>query len=646
MMLSRPRQGRGLAGLVGFGVLLAASGPAAAQDSKAPASGGLKSVSELASHKAAVDPETLPGAKVFEQHCAQCHLGEVPKAPEKTFLKMLSGPTIYEALTHGLMKQQAQSLSDAERVEVAEYLSGGTPLAAQRPQVVAPRCSGAAASFNPAETPLAAGWGYDNARFIDASAARLAPADVGRLDLAWAFEFPGAIRARSQPSIAYGAVYVGSPDGTVYALDLASGCVRFTFKAGGEVRTGVVPYEIPGADGQPLRRLVFGDVLARLYSIDAFTGKLVFSAKMSEHPDATLTGTPAVSGDRIYVPVSALEEAAAADKNYECCTFRGSVVALDARTGAVAWTAYAISRKAEPVRTLASGKRILAPSGAPIWNSPEIDTKRGLLYVGTGDNYSSPGTDTSDSVIAFHLRDGSRAWRFQADSGDVWNVGCMLAHDHPNCPPENGPDRDFGAGIVLVHLSTGHDVLIAAQKSGALYGLDPDHGGKLLWKTQLGRGGIQGGIEFGVAVAGDHVYAGLADMKDEHSGRATAPGQPALVAVDAASGKVLWRTAAQDHCAGRPDCDPGISAAVTAVPGLVFAGQMDGTLDVYDAASGAVLKSFDTTAAVTSTDGTQAHGGSFGGPGAAVRDGYVVVNSGYGLYFHMPGNVLLAYRVH
>ncbi len=621
-----------------------ARGGAAAPDPNAP--GALQSVADLETRPHAVDPETLPGAKVFAQHCAQCHLGEVPKAPEKTFLKMLSGPTIYEALTHGLMKRQGQALSDAERVQVAEYLSGGTPLSAQQSQAAAPRCVGAAADFDRNEAPLPEGWGYDNARFIDARAAGLAAGDVERLELAWAFEFPGAIRARSQPSIAYGAVYVGSPDGTVYALDLKSGCVRFTFKAGGEVRTAVVPYETHGPDGKPLRRLVFGDVIARLYSIDAFTGRLIFSAKMSEHPDATLTGAPAVSGDRIYVPVSALEEAAAADKNYECCTFRGSVVALDARTGAILWRSYAIAHKPEPVRTLASGKRIFTPSGAPIWNSPEIDTKRGLLYVGTGDNYSSPGTDTSDSVVAFHLRDGSRAWHFQADRGDVWNVGCMLARDHPNCPPENGPDRDFGAGIVLAHLASGHDVLIAGQKSGVLYGLDPDHEGKLLWKTPVGRGGIQGGIEFGVAVAGDRVYAGLAEMKDEHSGRTASAGEPGLVAVDAGTGRVLWRTPAEDHCAARPDCDPGITAAVTAMPGVVIAGQMDGTLAFYEATSGTVLKSFDTTAPVKATDGMQAHGGSFGGPGAAVRDGYVVVNSGYGLYFHMPGNVLLAYRVH
>lgn len=636
--LRRGLKGRGLVTLA-F-VLVCAS--AVADDTQAPGSQKLGSVKEFDTRSSVVDPETLPGAKVFAAHCAQCHLGEVPKAPQKMFLQMLSGPTIYEALMHGLMRTEARSLSDTERVQVAEYLSGA-PLSAQAGEAPAPRCSSAAARFDLSERPLHGGWGYDNARFVDASAAQLPPAAAGRLSLAWAFEFAGAIRARSQPAIAYGAVYVGSQDGTVYALDLKSGCVRWTFKAGAEVRTGIVPFE-EGSGASLARRLVFADVIARVYVVDARSGRLLWSRKVSEHPNATITGTPAVAGGRLYVPLSALEVTTAADPNYECCTFRGAVVALDAARGSVVWTAYAIPEAARPVKTLPSGKRLFAPSGAPIWNSPEIDEKRGVLYVGTGDNYSSPANDTSDAVLAFRLSDGALVWKFQATARDAWNVGCMMALDHPNCPPENGPDLDFGAGLVLVHLANGRDVLVAPQKSGVLFGLDPDQRGALLWKTAVGRGGIQGGIEFGVAVADGRIFAGLADMKDEHTGRVLATGEPGMVAVDAATGKILWRTLARDHCAGAAACDPGITAAVTAVPGLVIAGQMDGTLVVYDATSGAVLRELDTRTPVTSTAGTRAHGGSFGGGGAAVRDGYLVINSGYGIYFHMPGNVLLAYH--
>lgn len=604
----------------------------------------LKSVAELDSRKLAVDPETLPGAALYREHCAQCHEGQVPKAPHKMFLQMMSGPTIHEALTHGLMTGQAQGLSAAQRVQVAEYLSGG-PLSAGQAVTPPPQCATAAAGFDTAKAPLRAGWGYHNARFIDAAAAGLQASGVAKLGIAWAFEFPGAIRARSQPSIAYGAVYVGSYDGTVYALDLGSGCVRWTFKAGAEVRTAVVPYEQAGADGKPARRVVFGDVIARVYSVDALTGKLAWSSKVDDHANATITGTPTVNAGTIYVPISSLEVTTAADANYECCKFRGAVSALDAGTGALRWKGYSIPTPPVPVKTRPDGKHVFAPSGAPIWNSPMVDPKRGLLYVGSGENYSSPASDTSDSVLAFRIADGSMVWHFQAVAGDAWNVGCMMAIDHPNCPVENGPDFDFGAGTILATLPSGHDVLIAGQKNGWIYALDPDAGGKLLWKRRVGRGGIQGGVHFGMAVDGARIYAGISDMKDEHTGR-TSPEtpHPGITALDVESGKVLWSTPAGDVCGARAFCDPGISAAVTAIPGVVFAGHMDGRFRAYDGASGAVLKEFDTTGDYHTVSGATAHGGSFGGAGAAVRDGYVVVNSGYGIYFHMPGNVLLAFK--
>ena len=277
----------------------------------------LKSVAELDTRKLVVDLETLPGAAVFKAHCAQCHEGQVPKAPQRVFLQMMSGPTIHEALTHGLMRGQAQSLSEKQRVEVAEYLSG-VSLATTQNYPQPKTCSAAAAHFDLREAPLRAGWGYDNRRFVDAGAAALPASSVGTLMLAWAFEFPGAIRARSQPSIAYGAVYVGSYDGTVYALDLASGCVRWTFKAGAEVRTGVVPYE-ETLGGKTVRRVFFGDVIARVYSVDAQTGKLAWNTKVDDHPNATITGTPTFDAGAIYVPISSLEVTTAAVANYECC---------------------------------------------------------------------------------------------------------------------------------------------------------------------------------------------------------------------------------------------------------------------------------------------------------------------------------------
>jgi polyvinyl alcohol dehydrogenase (cytochrome) len=234
-------------------------------------------------------------------------------------------------------------------------------------------------------------------------------------------------------------------------------------------------------------------------------------------------------------------------------------------------------------------------------------------------------------------------WSQQLLAGDAWNVGCMMANN-PNCPAENGPDVDVAAGTILTTLPTGKRMLIAAQKNGVVYGLDPDAGGKLLWKARVGRGGIQGGVHFGLAMEGARIYAPVVDMADGHDGRKyDLPPRPGLYALNAASGAFIWSAPANDVCKARPFCDPGISAAATAIPGVVFAGHMDGRLRAYDGASGKVLWEFDSTQSLSTVSGATAHGGSFGGAGAAIRDGYVVVNSGYGLYFHMPGGVLLAF---
>lgn len=628
-------------------VLMAATSSLSAQSTVdategKPTSGALEDVSSFEARTPPQDVEQWPGAAIYREHCAGCHEGQVPKAPHKMFLRMLSGPTIMAALTDGLMASQGKILSPAQRAQVAEYLSGAL-LEAARIEHPPPRCTGEAARFDTARRPLPAGWGYHNARFVPQAEAGLTAAQVANLELKWAFAFPNALRARSQPSIAYGAVYVGSQDGTVYALDLVTGCVRWTFQASGEVRTAVVPYEAEAGGDAHARRVFFGDVLARVYSVDALTGQLAWSAKIDDHPNATLTATPTYHDGVLYAPVSSLEVTVAADPAYECCTFRGSVVALDAWTGERKWKAHTISTEPRPVKTTAHGTRIFAPSGAPVWNSPMIDARRGVLYVGTGENYSSPADDRSDAILAFRLTDGSLVWVQQMVQGDAWNVACMM-RDNPNCPVENGPDVDFGAGTILVPLPDGRDVLVAGQKNGYVYGLDPDAGGRLLWKRRVGRGGIQGGVHFGMAAEGTRIYVPIADMADERDGRThDSPPRPGVYAIDAATGSLLWSAPAADRCGGREFCDPGISAAITAIPGVVFAGHMDGVFRAYAGDTGKVLFEHDTTREVITVSGEKARGGSHGGPGPAIRGGYVAVTSGYGIYFHMPGNVLLVF---
>lgn len=603
--------------------------PAEAAVPAPQSSSTLKDLKELESRTSATDPEKLPGAKVYQQICSHCHEGQVPKAPQKMFLQMMAANSIVAALTTGLMKEQGASMTPQARRDVAEYLGGPVLQTA-----TAPRCTGAASAADSKQLPVKFGWGFDNARFIPADIARLTANDVPHLQLKWAFEFPGALRARSQPAIAFGTIYTGSQDGTVYALDLHTGCVRWTAQNTAEVRTAIVLDQAS---------LYFGDVIARVHALDAHTGKELWNVKVDDHPNATITGTPAFNAGALYVPVSSLEVTTAADAKYECCKFRGAVVAIDANSGTILWKAYTITEEPRAVRTTSLGTRVFAPSGAPVWNAPTIDTRRGLLYVGSGENYSSPANDRSDAVLAFSLKDGRLAWSRQMVRGDAWNVACMM-QNNPNCPGENGPDVDVAAGTILTTLPNGKSVLLVGQKNGVAYALDPDAQGQLLWTTRVGRGGIQGGIHFGMALEGQRLFVPISDLKDGHDGRRyDMDGRPGLYALDPSNGKVMWSAPAQDGCKDRKFCDPGISAAVTAIPGIVLAGHMDGVLRAYDSTSGQVVWKYDATAPVKTVSGTTAHGGSFGGPGPVVREGYLVVNSGYGLYFHMPGNVMLVF---
>lgn len=588
-----------------------------------------------------VDRESLPGAITYHARCAQCHDRAVYKAPAKSFLQFMAPDAIYSALAAGVMQVQAAQLTEAEKHAVANYL-GDADLASAATVVPAPSCGTPLPTAG--DQPRLDGWGVDlaNSHAIPTSVARLPVAMIPRLKVKWAFAYPGAQRARSQPTVAMGMVYVGSQSGAVYALDAASGCLRWTFRASSEVRTPLVLSHDDSAGQHATRTLAFfGDVVGHLYAVDAVSGVEVWKRRLDEHPSATITGAPAYNAGRLYVPVSSLEEATAA-ADYECCTFRGSVVAVDAATGRVIWKRYTIDRAATLVGKTAKGTHVYAPSGASVWNSPAIDVKRGLLYVGTGDNYTGPTDDRSDAVLAIDLAGGALRWAHQVRRGDAWNVACML--DNENCPARHGPDFDIGAGTMLIHAAPRRDLIVAGLKSGQVVGLDADHRGKLVWTQRLGRGGTQGGIQFGMAYDEHSIYVPISDMALTHDGKVPAePPDPGLYALDAATGKLRWSAHAEDMCAGRMDCDPGILASISVIPGAVFAGHMDGWIRAYDTANGRVLWQYDSTQEVTTVSGSKAKGGSVGGGGPIVVDGTVFVNSGYGIYWHMPGNLLLAF---
>ncbi len=243
----------------------------------------------LAAADAAPSPPKSAGEQIYAERCAQCHEGGVPKAPHKMFLQMMATDAIHAALTTGIMQQQATGLDAAAKVAVAEYL-GGQSLADSQAKPDLQRCTGAAAKFDLSKPPAKAGWGMDrqNRRFVPTDVAGLTAADLPKLKLKWAFGYAKAQRARSQPLVALGAVYVGSQDGTVHALDFATGCTRWTFRASAEVRTAIqMDGWAPGAAAPERPLLYFGDLMARVYAVDALTGELVWKTKVDDHPNAT-----------------------------------------------------------------------------------------------------------------------------------------------------------------------------------------------------------------------------------------------------------------------------------------------------------------------------------------------------------------------
>lgn len=588
------------------------------------------------------DRASLPGADLFNKHCASCHNGQVYKAPHTTWLEMMPARSIYRAMDGGIMSAQAAMLSQEQRIHVVEYLlQERFTTASLTPSYN--MCEGEAANFSAFDARELTGWGRDTSRFVPDAIAQLPVKDIPRLKMKWSFGFPGAMRARSQPTVAMGAIFVGSQDGTVYSLDLETGCVRWAFEANAEVRTGIVL----GQHGDGPATAYFGDIIANVYAVDATTGELLWQVTADDHHSATLTGTPAYHDGALFVPVSSLEVIAAANPEYECCSFRGKVLALDGADGSTRWQSYSIPN--EPVVTgkTSVGTAILSPSGGPVWTSPTIDAANNTLYFGTGENYSSPADDNSDAIVAVRLDTGERIWRRQVFPGDAWNVACMMA-DNPNCPPEDGPDYDQGSSPLLIPLKEGKSLLVAGHKDGSVLGYDPKGKAEPLWSTRVGRGSIQGGIHFGMAAEGSRVYAPVNDMNNTRNGDYLDPelARPGVHAIDAATGEVLWSHIQQNVCGeGRPFCDPGVSSPVTAIPGAVIAGHMDGYIRAYDGETGKVLLEYDTTRKVETVNGVDAVGGSMSGAGPTVAKGHVISNSGYGLYSHEPGNMLVVLSV-
>jgi polyvinyl alcohol dehydrogenase (cytochrome) len=576
------------------------------------------------------------GRVVFANTCKACHGNPAfPKAPALEALANVQPRHILNTLDNGKMRQQAKALSEQQREAVAQYVTHKLLKV-----TVMPKEAYTTFSFKGGNKLYdCSGWGGNlvGTNYRTAAQAGITRDNIDSLTLKWAFAFPDASEMRSKPAVAGDWLIIGnSQSGDVYALNRLTGKLGWHVTASNGIRSGIVV----ARQGNSYIAY-FADGGSFVYAVDVRKGKILWSTKAGVGNLAMNTGTLAVYGGKVFVPLSSLEVVAAADSNYNCCSTSGAVRALDSKTGKLLWYHRVVPAKATARADKRNGKPFFGPSGAPVWSSPTIDPKRNLLYIGTGENYSLPTTNTSDAIQAINMSTGKVVWNFQATEGDAWNIACPVII---NCPGTKGRDLDFGMAPILVTGKDGKQRLLAGQKSGVVYALDPQNG-KLLWKTRIGKGGALGGIHWGMAADSENVYAANSDnMYGLNLDDTTIKASPGIYALDIVSGNITW-SAPVPQVKGMPKYLSVNSAAPVAVPGVVFAGSNDGHLRAYASEDGHVIWDYNTARKFETVNGVEGNGGSIDCASPLVTDGMLYGNSGYASFGEKPGNVVLAFSV-
>ncbi len=615
----------------------------------------------LVSHASAeVTPEQAYafGKSVYDKNCASCHEAPVGKAPSRSSLRNVSLVNILMAMEFGKMQPQAAHLKRQEKEAVAFFL-GGKPDPKADDWIAQASCE-SNSEVNLEAPVFSSGWGLDgleNTRHSRSS--KIHSGNISSLKLKWAFAFPKVSQVRSQPVVQGDTLFVGSKNGNVFALNRHTGCIKWRFKAGASVRSGLVLGEHKGTPA-----IYFSDMRSRVHAISIKTGDLLWKKDVSLFPTSTVTGSPSFHQGVLYVPISSFEVAAAGMPKYPCCVSHGAVIALNANDGDTLWTWHA-TPPATPQGLSSNGTPQMGPSGVAVWSTPTIDQKRGVLYVGTAENTSRPATKTSDAIVALDLATGRERWIFQALPDDVWNSSCLT--QGPNCPENEGPDFDFGASVILTKRSDGKEILLAGQKSSEVFALDPDKQGAVLWRNRLSQGSSNGGVHWGMSVSQGQLYVPLADPERRQKGYVPRPG---LYALNIDDGQVHWSVPAERGCKVLPENIPkvglealrsgkaidvaamyrcsfyyGLSAAASSANDVVFAGGLDGKLKVYSAKAGEVLWTAETAVPFQGVNGVEGHGGAIDVDGAVLAEDMLFIQSGYSLFGQLPGNVLLAFEL-
>jgi polyvinyl alcohol dehydrogenase (cytochrome) len=463
---------------------------------------------------------------------------------------------------------------------------------------------------------------------------QISPANVASLAVKWSFTTGGDVSAT--PTVAGDALYVPDWAGNVYAINRQTGQPIWSVQVPQlDGYAGAVSRSSPAVHGDDV---IIGDIEndgatnlhngANLMALNRQTGKLHWKTQVDDQGAAIITGSPVVYQDVIYVGISSNEEILAIPNSYRCCTFRGSVVAVDANTGKVLWKTYTIPDNAGQPGGY---------SGNPVWQPPAIDPERGLLYIGTGNNYDVPASvlacaakdpkadctapdDYFDTAMALDLKSGRIRWSYKVGTYDAWTVACFFNPPLANCPSPAGPDWDLGgSGPNLLK-----DLVVFGQKSGFLWAFNPEDG-TLRWSTMVGPAGIFGGIEWGTATDGKRIYVAISNSF--HVPTKLLNGQTATGgfwnALDPATGKILWQTADPD---GAPDY-----GSVSEANGVVYAGSLSGKMVALDAETGAILWQYTTAGSVID--------------GPSIVNGVIYWGSGYGRVGGKANNKLYAFAV-
>ena len=566
------------------------------------------------------------GHLVYQKHCADCHQDDRLRAPSLGAIKKMSENGILQALTMGVMKEHSRNIDNVDFDKLLLFLSSQTN---NTTETQINECS---EPFPTQSEILWSNWGNGLYNQRVQAKSSLNPQNINQLELKWAFGFNDSIRIRSQPLVTEDTIYIGSQSGHVYALSLDTGCQWWSFKADAEVRGAITL-----SDNK--KSILFTDFAANVYRLNSLNGEIEWKKNVATHPLTTITGSIAVTQDSVFIPLSSTEVVSAIDPNYMCCTFRGGLIALNTSNGDERWKMHTVP---EPKKTGYNSNRISSwgPSGAPVWSTPTIDLERGLIYIGVGQNYSHPATELSDAIIAIEIESGRVVWHKQTLSGDVWNAACVT--NRINCPGEYGPDYDIGASIILIEGDK--DMLIAGQKSGMVFAMDPDDNGSIIWQKRVGRGGKKGGVHWGMTIDDDSIFVPIADLPEKIPSQYSP--MPGIHALRIKDGSKEWYRPALPVCEDEKyHCYPSVSAAPSRVGSMIITGSMNGIIEIISTKDGNLLWSFDTAKQFKTINQISANGGSIDSNGPIIAGNHLIATSGYDIYGQLTGNILLVFSI-